>query len=676
MAILSILNKEPGNNIKIEPELFQLLAHFQYGFPTNDQTGWVLPDLMPASSDITIALEKTAYFTRVFQYEQPIQNIHYQIFAQFFTSLKPGSLSQNGAVIIRGKAQVAVIIDKTTRTISLLIEGPGSGALRQEIEAKIEETNSVEQLTAIKNVPCICPQCLSDKKPKLYTYNDLINFQSKAEIIQCSKSKEIFNLKDLLALEPTKIRIQTLIETFTKISNADEKRMLELLEGKDDSARMAWLEKGLAAYRAVGQVIGSDSAIGTGFILADSTVLTCNHVVKKEDLEKGATIKFTALEQPDQIFTYNLALEGFECSPSEALNFSKIQVHDLEGKPLSSWGHLPSFNINPVKIGAPVFMIRYHQGKIKEIDFKPSVVIDASTDFIYYTFHESSAGSSGGPIFNENWDCVGMHEAAGERLDIGTSGRKGPARKGVSIKAILKPTTDEQQPEGKVSQVRANAIQRIIFGLKIRQLRQDLGWNFEELSRQCNISISYLHEIEKGKKYPQPKNLQKLAEALGTTPEFLTSLELTKQIDPLGDLLKTTFPNEIPQSSKQNQPDLKHPNVDEQLDETEQIPIITEIEFIQDLVAQDDLDGALKALTTLDEKFQIGIRNDIILLSGNIKRTQKEYDGELLTNEDYRRMQAQNTYRLLALLNEIPQKLEKNQAAQNRPTDIRRKIKK
>lgn len=88
--------------------------------------------------------------------------------------------------------------------------------------------------------------------------------------------------------------------------------------------------------------------------------------------------------------------------------------------------------------------------------------------------------------------------------------------------------------------------QRIVFGLKIRQLRQELGWNFEELSRKSNISISYLNEIEKGKKYPQPENQQKLAEALGVTPEFLTSLELTKQFAPLGDLLKTNFLNEIP----------------------------------------------------------------------------------------------------------------------------------
>lgn len=88
--------------------------------------------------------------------------------------------------------------------------------------------------------------------------------------------------------------------------------------------------------------------------------------------------------------------------------------------------------------------------------------------------------------------------------------------------------------------------QRIIFGLKVRQLRQEKGWNFEEMSMQSGISISYLNEIEKGKKFPQPENQQRLAKAFGVTPEYLRSPELTKQFAPLGDLLKSNFLNELP----------------------------------------------------------------------------------------------------------------------------------
>ncbi|MEZ4917460.1 MAG: helix-turn-helix domain-containing protein [Saprospiraceae bacterium] len=89
-------------------------------------------------------------------------------------------------------------------------------------------------------------------------------------------------------------------------------------------------------------------------------------------------------------------------------------------------------------------------------------------------------------------------------------------------------------------------LEKILLGLKVRQFRQEKKWNFEEMSKQTGISVSYLNEIEKGKKYPQPANIQKLASALDITPAFLCSPELTKQFAPLGDLLKSNFLNELP----------------------------------------------------------------------------------------------------------------------------------
>lgn len=89
-------------------------------------------------------------------------------------------------------------------------------------------------------------------------------------------------------------------------------------------------------------------------------------------------------------------------------------------------------------------------------------------------------------------------------------------------------------------------LQRIILGLKIRQFRQELGWSFEDLSRKTGISVSYLNEIEKGKKYPKTENREILANALGTTEGFLVSPELTRQFAPLGELLKSNFLSELP----------------------------------------------------------------------------------------------------------------------------------
>ncbi len=89
-------------------------------------------------------------------------------------------------------------------------------------------------------------------------------------------------------------------------------------------------------------------------------------------------------------------------------------------------------------------------------------------------------------------------------------------------------------------------LQRILLGLKVRQLRQVRGWNFEEMSRQTGISPSYLNEIEKGKKYPQPESLEKMAAALGVSAAFLTSAELPAQYAPIARLLASNFLSELP----------------------------------------------------------------------------------------------------------------------------------
>jgi transcriptional regulator with XRE-family HTH domain len=88
--------------------------------------------------------------------------------------------------------------------------------------------------------------------------------------------------------------------------------------------------------------------------------------------------------------------------------------------------------------------------------------------------------------------------------------------------------------------------ERILFGLKAKQLRQAKGLSFAELSKRAKVSVSYLNEIEKGKKYPKEDKLKALANALEVSFDELTSLELDKRMAPVGELLQSNFLNELP----------------------------------------------------------------------------------------------------------------------------------
>lgn len=87
---------------------------------------------------------------------------------------------------------------------------------------------------------------------------------------------------------------------------------------------------------------------------------------------------------------------------------------------------------------------------------------------------------------------------------------------------------------------------RLILGLKVRQLRMDKGLSLKELSDKTGISVSYLNEIEKGKKNPKPAKLSELAEALGSSYDWLVSLQLNKKLAPIKDILKSNILQDLP----------------------------------------------------------------------------------------------------------------------------------
>ena len=67
-----------------------------------------------------------------------------------------------------------------------------------------------------------------------------------------------------------------------------------------------------------------------------------------------------------------------------------------------------------------------------------------------------------------------------------------------------------------------------------------------DLSKASGLSLSYLNEIEKGKKKPRKEKIISLAEALETTPEELSSSELSGNLAAIGELLHSNFLNELP----------------------------------------------------------------------------------------------------------------------------------
>ncbi len=77
-------------------------------------------------------------------------------------------------------------------------------------------------------------------------------------------------------------------------------------------------------------------------------------------------------------------------------------------------------------------------------------------------------------------------------------------------------------------------------------MRTERALSYAELAEQTGMSLSYLNEIEKGKKFPKEDKIELLARALQVTVPELTSADLKNNLAPVGDLLRSNFLSEIP----------------------------------------------------------------------------------------------------------------------------------
>lgn len=87
---------------------------------------------------------------------------------------------------------------------------------------------------------------------------------------------------------------------------------------------------------------------------------------------------------------------------------------------------------------------------------------------------------------------------------------------------------------------------RLIFGLKLKQIRTERNLSLFGLAKLSGLSKSYLNEIEKGKKYPKTDKILLLSESLEVQYDHLVSLKLDKNLAPIGEILQSKILKEIP----------------------------------------------------------------------------------------------------------------------------------
>ncbi len=86
----------------------------------------------------------------------------------------------------------------------------------------------------------------------------------------------------------------------------------------------------------------------------------------------------------------------------------------------------------------------------------------------------------------------------------------------------------------------------IIFGMKVRQGRNTVGMNLSEFAAACELSPSYVTEIEKGRKYPRSDKIMRIAQVLNKEYDELVSIKLPPSLTHLEAALSSTILMDFP----------------------------------------------------------------------------------------------------------------------------------
>lgn len=198
---------------------------------------------------------------------------------------------------------------------------------------------------------------------------------------------------------------------------------LERILGTNDLMGIQFLENGLAVSRPVARIHiksphGMLQGYGTGSMVSGRLLLTNNHVLETADSARSSQAEFNfevgADGQLEPSAFFDLAPDEFFLTDPE-LDYTLVAVRDVPG--LSRFGRLRLIEEQgKLMVGEWVNIIQHPNGEPKQLALRENQVIDELEQFLHYKT-DTAPGSSGSPVFNDQWEVVALHHSGVPKRD-------------------------------------------------------------------------------------------------------------------------------------------------------------------------------------------------------------------------------------------------------------------
>jgi hypothetical protein len=237
--------------------------------------------------------------------------------------------------------------------------------------------------------------------------------------------------------------------------------------GHNDMVPLAFLAGGVAAGASVAKLEvprfegeqphltrGEQTIyLGTGWVIAPGLLLTNHHVFNaRNDGEDPAPSGDFEKQAAGTRILFDFDARGD--APREAavteliaadslLDYALVRISDTARAPLKLAAAVPKFTEGDDPL--PVNIIQHPNGDPKKYGIRNNLVTGLTdTDIRYFT--DTEGGSSGSPVFDDNWQVVGLHRGSTYAKDVSFQGRsEAYVNVGTRIDAILA-DIDGKQP--------------------------------------------------------------------------------------------------------------------------------------------------------------------------------------------------------------------------------------
>lgn len=215
----------------------------------------------------------------------------------------------------------------------------------------------------------------------------------------------------------------------------DDPLGLERIINASDLMPINYLEKGLTVAKSVARVVIRNNfqqvlGFGTGFMVSPCLLMTNNHVLKDFDMAKNCMLEFRVEYdmngRPVTPIVFEPDAERFFYTNAK-LDFTIIAVKPtaLDGTPLSQFGFNQLITASGKALPNEfVSIIQHPQGMPKQVTVRENKVLPFSGDaseaahFIHYQT-DTQPGSSGSPVFNDQWLVVALHHSGVPQMENG-----------------------------------------------------------------------------------------------------------------------------------------------------------------------------------------------------------------------------------------------------------------